>query len=151
MFDSPSPRPTLAPLSQHPRGAKRKRGGLRVSLRLPLHAVANKTRPRPPLRVFFAPRVSTLLLYETPYMPRYMPSHSPPVAREVIRRQRSETSFTARPWFFVYFPCLSYGTFEMSICLVVEIPTIAVTCHANQTRPRNNRQCDKREFLRYPS
>jgi hypothetical protein len=52
----------------------------------------------------------------------YMPAHynTPAVARDVIRRRRSETSLTAQPWFFVFHPWTSYGILEMSICLVVE-------------------------------
>jgi hypothetical protein len=46
MSDSPSQRPTLAPRSQRPRAERRKRRGLRVSLRLPLHApVAKHVHP----------------------------------------------------------------------------------------------------------
>jgi hypothetical protein len=52
----------------------------------------------------------------------YMPAHykTPAVARDVIRRRRSETSLTAQPWFFVFRPWKSYGILEMSICPVVE-------------------------------
>ena len=145
MLDSPSQRPTPVPLFQRPPGERRKRGGLPVSPCLPLLPVAKHVH---------LPYASSSLLASPLYSKRCPTSpsrtlslratslsHSKPVARDVIRRRRSETSLTPPPWFFVFLPCLFlYGILEMSICLVVDI---SITPLANVSSGlRTNRQCD---------
>jgi hypothetical protein len=139
MLDSPSQRPTLVPLFQHPLGERRKRGGLPVSPCLPLQSVVKHVH---------LPYASSSLLASPLYSKRCptslratSPSHSKPVARDVIRRRRSETSLTPPPWFFVLLPCLFlYGILEMSICLVVDISIIPLANVSSGLR--TNRQCD---------
>jgi hypothetical protein len=129
---------------------------LRVSLRLPLHALAKHFHlARPPsLRVSFAPRVSTLLC-RIPYCPPYticlrttrlqlwrVMSSDDDVLRLVSPHSHGSLS-SVHGNHMAFLKWASVQLWRISIIPLMNVSSALPSAFA-PTRPRNDRQCDSK-------